>query len=195
MRTTWARTPAAVVAGLLALGAGAWWGLVRGEDTAARGGDRTSPTVDLGEVVDFVPGCTVDTCRVLARRGGFRFDGRDATMIVTASPEACGLHLVTADAVLWSRRVGAVCVDPAGGIETDRTGHAFVAFPTAPSRGEGTELLVLRFEGDEVEDFGSLGHRFVGRGATARDVDDDRLYELVVPPDVYRWNGQAYVRS
>jgi hypothetical protein len=197
--------------------AGAWLGLVRDDAPEAvppsRSG-RAERAVDLGEVMDFVPGCTIDTCSVLARRGGFRFDGNDATLILVATPAcnapteggsaAVGLHLVTGTRVLWSRGVdGATCVDPVGGIETDRTRNAFLKVAVAAGR---YQVIVLRILGDKVNDFDSFEGRFVGAGSSGpRDRDDDGVFEIVVANAcdrdcpakdagevVYHWTGGEY---
>lgn len=201
-----------MVAGAAALFAGAWWGLVRDDapSTPRRAG-TTTPAADLSEVIDFVPGCRIDTCRVLARRGGFRLEGTTGTLIVVAPTDcagrsALGLHLVTDKKVLWSEKADVLCFDPVAGIETDRTGNAFMSFVAG---AHTFDLIVLRFRGTEVEDFGSLDHRFAGDAAVAEDLDDDGIAEIVVSvndcdPDcasgkttdvVYRWNGQDYVET
>lgn len=211
MTQTWSRGPLLVVLGLAALVVGAWWGVVRGAPSSEEG-ERRSRRIDLSEVTDLVPGCTIDTCRVLARRDGFRFERRDATLVVVATPEQCaglpavGVHLVTARDVLWSGPVGRWCGDPVGGIETDTTGHAFLVFPAG---AHTVELVVLAVGGDTVEDFGSFEHRFAGDGADSRDPDGDGAFEIVASvndcePDcatgrtrdaVFRWNGEDYVED
>lgn len=206
MRQLWSRGPLLVALGAVALAGGAWLGLVPDDapEASTRTPARSEPVIDLGEVMDFVPGCTIDTCSVLARRGGFRFDSQDATLILVATPqcadpsgaeaETLGLHLVTAESVLWSHGIrGAACVDPIGGIETDRSRNAFVKVRV----GSEYEVIVLRIRGDEVVDFGSFDGRFRGQEASgARDLDDDGVLEVVVVDDnresTFHWTGREY---
>lgn len=210
--TRWTRGPLIVVVGAAALAAGAWWGLVR-DGAPQETGERRLGAVASGEVIDLVPGCTIDTCRVLARRDGFRFDGDDATMIAVAGPgcdgrpPSMGLHLVTPQRVLWSEQVEALCIDPVGGILRDATGHAFLVLTV----GAHTQAVIaLAVAGGEVEDFDSVAGRFDGNaGASARDLDGDGVAEIITAttdcePDcarghveetVYRWNGREYGRE
>lgn len=155
--------------------------------------------------MDLVPGCTVDTCRSIATRGGFRFDGNEATLMVVSRSADCGslgavsLHFVTETSVLWSQAIDALCLDPVGGIRTDRTGHVFLELPASEG---AVQVYVLGVRGDQVDDFGALRGRFRGgEGTGARDLGDDDVLEIVVvsiePREerVYRWNGREYVTT
>lgn len=215
--TTWRfpRGPAVVLAGVALLAAGAWWGIVRGSDDSASGGapgDAEASVMDLHNALDLVPGCRRDVCQVEASRSGFRFDGDPATLVVVSKPGECGglsrssVHLVGPDGIVWSGPGDLVCGDPIGGIETDPTGHAFLAFP---SGADSAWLIVLDVDDGRVADFGSFDGRFTGDGVVARDVDGDRVKELVVSRDdcdpdcatgtetevVYRWTGTRYAES
>ncbi|HLG00680.1 MAG TPA: hypothetical protein VI916_09420 [Acidimicrobiia bacterium] len=206
MRQLWSRGPLLLALGAVALVGGAWLGLVPDDapEASTRQAAGSEPVVDLGDVMDFVPGCTIDTCSVLARRGGFRFDGKDAMLILVATPmcgdpaaseiDTVGLHLVTSSSVLWSQGIrGAACVDPIGGIETDRARNAFVKVRV----GGEYQVIVLRIRDDEVEDFGSFDGRFRGHEASGvRDLDDDGVLEVVVVGDkgasAFHWTGREY---
>lgn len=199
MRQLWSRGPLLAALGVVALVAGAWLGVVR-DDPPDDVADRPAPpeTLDLGEVLDFVPGCRLDSCQVLARRGGFRFQAKDATLIQAASRacESVGLHLVTAHEVLWSHAIPGLCSDPIGGIERDRTSNAFLKIP---GEGDTVSVLVLRVRGSSVDDFGSFSGRFRGaEGTGARDLDGDGVTEVVVASangsddKVFRWDGREY---
>jgi len=190
----WTRAQGAllVIAGVAAVGIGAWWGLVRGDDApAARRASGAS--VDLSQILDVTPGCRADTCRIVDQRSGFRFEGRRATLVVVARPEPCGelfragVHLVTTSEILWTAPGEDLCGDPIGGIATDNTGHAFLAFV---DRSGAPRQVVLRMTGAAPEDFGSLSGRF--DGGRARDVDDDGVEEILVGGEVHRWTGRDY---
>lgn len=184
-------------AGAVAVAAGVWFGVVGSDDSSVGGTEGPSPaTVNVRDALDLVPGCRIDTCTVLDRRGGFRLDGAAGTLAVVGGPGTCdglpeaSIHLLGRDGVLWSSPASPFCGDPRAGIESDRTGHAFLAFPGGPA---GARLLVLRFGEGEVEDFGSLDGRFVGEAVAARDLDDDGVFEIVVGAEVvYRWTGEGY---
>lgn len=185
-----------MAAGVALLAAGVWWGVVAGDGAD---GDRTRPAApaNVRAELDLVPGCTISSCQVLARRGGFRFAGEAATLAVVARPEACdglpvsGLHLVTEGRVLWSSPAPLGCGDPVSGIETDRTGNAFLVFEAVPD-GEGAQAVVLGIAGDDVTDFGSFDGRYRGGVVQTGDVDDDGVFEIVVDGDVWRWDGSGY---
>lgn len=186
--------------GAAVLAAGVWWGLVAGSDETATREPRRVTAERIGDELDLIPGCTVTSCQVLARRGGFRFDGTAATLAVVGRPEAChglpasSLHLVADDTVLWSSPADLACGDPVTGIETDRTRNALLVFEAVPGEGGAAEAqaVVLRVEGDEVDDFGSFDGRFRGSRVLTRDVDDDGIFEVLVGDEEFRWDGEGY---
>lgn len=199
MRWTRQQGTILVAAGAALLAAGVWWGLVAGSDEGARGEGGTPDAVDVQDELDLIPGCTISSCQVLARRGGFRFDGTPATLVVVGRPQACqglaasSLHLVAPDAVLWSSPADLVCGDPVAGIETDRTGKAFLVFEAvAEGSAEGAQALVLWFEGGEVDDFGSFDGRYRGGQVRTRDVDGDGVFEVLVDDQQFHWDGNGY---
>lgn len=179
---------------------GVWWGLVEGSDEGVVRERRTPATVSVQDELDLIPGCTISSCQVLARRGGFRFDGTPATLAVVGRSGACqglpasSVHLVAENTVLWSSPPELVCGDPVAGIETDRTGNAFLVFDAVADGGDGAgaQALVLRFEGDEVDDFGSFEGRYRGARVRTRDVDGDGTFEVLVDDEEFRWDGEGY---
>lgn len=187
-----------MAAGVVVLAAGVWWGLVAGDDDGGTESERSAATVSVRDELDLVPGCTISSCRVLARRGGFRFEGRVATLAVVGRAEACrglpasGLHLVAEDGVLWSSPDDLVCGDPVAGIEADRTGNALLVFEAVPDDPDAAQALVVRFEGGAVEDFGSFDGRFRGAEVRTFDVDGDGAFEILVDGETWRWDGEGY---
>ncbi|HVM41451.1 MAG TPA: hypothetical protein VM618_11810 [Acidimicrobiia bacterium] len=193
---SWWRGSIVVAVGAAVLAAGAWWGLAREDGDDDRVEARPRPiALDVGEILDLVPGCRRDLCRIADRRDGFRHEGERVAMVVVVGPGACGslpearIHLVTARGPTWSGPAGVVCGDPARGIDTDATGHAFLGFPTEGGR---TKLVVLDVGGGTVDDHGSFEGRFEGDRVTAADQDGDDVYEIVVDGEVHRWNGREY---
>lgn len=205
-----------LVAGVLLLAVGVWWGVLRdggppapssapsapSDVSGGDGADGGDEPLEVTGALDLVPGCRRDTCRVASSRDGFRYRGRRALLaVVTHRDAGCGglpparLHLVDADGVAWSGPPDAVCGDPLEGIETDRAGNAFVRFP-AGAHDSADRLVVLRVRGDDVEDFGSFGGRFAGDGVSAGDLDGDGIHEVVLPGEegstVHRWTGSGW---
>lgn len=187
------------MAGAAVFAAGVWWGVVSDSDDGAAGGDEvTASTVSVRDELDLVPGCTIASCQVLARRGGFRFEGEPVTLAVVGRPEACEglpasrLHLVAEGRVVWSSPDDLVCGGPVTGIEADRTGNALLVFEAVPGDGAASQALVLGVDGGEVHDFGSFDGRYRGSEVRTRDVDSDGVLEILVDGEVWRWRGEGY---
>ncbi len=187
-----------MAAGAVVLAAGVWWGLVADSGDGAARERRNAAPERIGDELDLVPGCTISRCQVLARRGGFRFEGTTATLAVVGRPQDCqglpasSLHLFADDAVLWSSPPDLVCGDPISGVEVDRIGNALLVFEAVAEDGGESQALVLRFDGDRVDDFGSFDGRFRGTTVRTRDVDDDGVFEILVNGEQFHWDGEGY---
>lgn len=199
------RGPFIVVMGIVVVAAGVWWGVVRdGSRSSGNPRTRTTTDIDLSDTLDQVSGCRVDTCRIVARRDGFRLDGDPVSLVVVAKPGECagfqaaGVHLADDDGVVWSAPEGIACGDPLGGIEVDRSGNAFLLFPATVR----TDRLVILRVGEDVDDFGTLDDRFTGVEVRVRDRDGDGFNEVSlvkdceppcdVEPTVFEWDGKGY---
>ncbi len=190
-----------MAAGAVVLAVGVWWGVVADSDDGPTRERSTATPARIGDELDLIPGCTISSCQVLDRRGGFRFDGVTATLAVVGRPQDCqglpatSVHLVADNAVLWSSPPDLVCGDPISGIEVDRSGNALLVFEAVAEDAGESQALVLRFRGDTVDDFGSFDGRFRGTRVTTRDVDDDGLFEILIDGEQFRWDGEGYEAS